>query len=395
MARPGTHQGRKLKILFLVLLLLGGFILFETSCFASCGGSPTGVSLERIRTSPQFNGEVFKNPVMGANRREVGTWGMIEGQFFGDQQRVPPGPLPVDFPDPTAMPERPADGLRAIWFGHSSVLIEIDGVRVFTDPVFSQRVSPFKHIGPQRFHPPPIPLEELPPIHAVVISHDHYDHLDQKTAEFLTKRGTTYFVPVGIGAHLRAWGVADEAIVELDWGQSRTIAGGRSSGEIAGAVDAPDGVTIHCTPAVHYSGRGLFNKDSTLWSSWTLVGPRHRLFYSGDTGYSEHFERIGAEFGPFDLTVIKVGSYDDTWNNIHMLPESAVQAHLDLNGKRMLGTHWATFDMAWHDWDEPIRRTAKAAREKEVELVTPRLGEKMDVGRPFENEDWWSPVNEQ
>lgn len=346
------------------------------ACMSSFGASPAGERQARIETSDMYSDGEFVNRPAVAMIKDGAFWAMTRRQLFGDEVRVPPGPLPVVRLDPADFAGPPRPGLRAIWFGHSSVLVEIAGKRVFTDPVFSERVSPFESLGPQRFFAPPLALEDLPQIDAVVISHDHYDHLDMRTVKHLAGKGTRFFVPLGIGAHLERWEVPAAQIVELEWWQSAKL----------------DGLEIVCTPAVHYSGRGLFGGNETLWSSWVLRGGGQRFFHSGDTGYAAHFAKIGERYGPFDLTSIKVGAYDWTWEDIHMNPEQAVQAHKDLRGRRLLPVHWATFNLAIHRWDEPIVRTRTAADEQGVDLVTPRPGEPVNAGGAFASAAWWQAV---
>jgi L-ascorbate metabolism protein UlaG (beta-lactamase superfamily) len=292
--------------------------------------------------------------------------------------RVPPAPLPVLAVDSAALASTPpASGLRAFWIGHASTYVELDGLRLLLDPVFAERVSPLP-VGPRRFHPPPIALADLPPIDAVLISHDHYDHLDMDTVRYLAQRGSRFFVPLGIGAHLERWGVPADRIEELEWWQQRTLGN----------------VQIVSTPTRHYSGRGLRDRSSTLWSSWSVIGPRHRFFYSGDTGYAKVFQDIGARLGPFDLAFIKIGAYGPgpAWADIHMPPEQAVQVQRDVRARRMVPVHWSTFNLAYHDWDEPIRRTVAEATRVGVEVVTPRLGEWVDADRPFQSTPWWEAV---
>jgi len=298
---------------------------------------------------------------------------MIRRELFGSEQRVPPYPLRTVHPNRDGFHSPVDPGLRAIWFGHATVLVELDGLRFFSDPILSDRASPFSSLGPERFFQPPLSLEELPPVDAVVISHDHYDHLDMNTVTFLARRGTIFFVPLGVGAHLESWGIAASQIVEMDWWESRSL----------GAVK------IHCTPAVHYSGRSLTNGNQTLWSSWSIIGPSHRFFHSGDSGFSEHFAEIGKRLGPFDMTSIKIGAYDVTWEGIHMSPEHAVDAHVALRGRIMLPVHWGTFNLAVHDWDEPILRAREAAKNRHVNLVTPGPGEIVDADKSFVSTEWW------
>jgi L-ascorbate metabolism protein UlaG (beta-lactamase superfamily) len=263
--------------------------------------------------------------------------------------------------------------LRAIWFGHSSVLVEIEGVRLMTDPVLSDVVSPVP-IGPKRMHPPPIELNDLAGIDAVLISHDHYDHLDMRTIQHLASQGTQFYVGLGIGAHLERWQVAPAQIHEMDWWESLEL----------------KNVQINCTPARHYSGRKR-QDNSTLWASWVVKGAQRSFYFSGDTGYAEHFRAIHARFGTTELNLIKIGAYGTppSWLDIHMDPESAIKADQDLGGGLLLPVHWATFNLSYHAWDEPILRTLRAAAAEHVQVVTPRVGEVVEVGQPFENVEWY------
>lgn len=361
-----------LSILLILLLLAGGV--------AGLGwwlsGNFSGERLARMQAFPQYKAGAFFNEERQAPQ-DLGL-NYLKRQFFGDEQRVPPGALPVMAIKPESLRAKPESGLRAAWLGHSSVLIEIDGQRLLMDPVLSARASPFQFFGPERFHPSPIPLARLNGIDAVLISHDHYDHLDEATIRHLARQGTKFFVPLGIGAHLESWGVSAGQMHELAWWES---------------VEFGD-LMITSTPNRHYSGRGFFDYKGTLWSSWAVVGPDHRLFYSGDSGYSKLFRNIGARFGPFDLGIIKIGSYGPgaSWTDIHMVPEYAIRVHQDIGGKKLLPVHWATFNLALHDWDEPIKRVLKAAEAENVNILTPKLGEVVDLDRPFTNTPWWESV---
>lgn len=356
--------------------LLGASALLLAAGCSSIGDTTPPSESAKAKASKQFDGEKFKNTIPPQPRPSGEIMSNLQGQFFGDQIRTPPGPIPVVPITADAFSDAP--GLRAWWLGHASVIVEIDGKRLLIDPMFSERASPFTFVGPKRFHPPPIALEQLPRIDAVLISHDHYDHLDMATVQFLGSKGTHFYVPLGIGGDLRYWGVPAAQVHELDWGESATIGD----------------VTLNSGPARHYSGRWLTDQNETLWGSWAIVGPRHRVFYAGDSGYSPHFKQIGERFGPFDLTIIKIGAYGPGvfWTEIHMPAELAVQAHVDVGGKRMLPVHWATFNMAHHDWNEPPEIALKAAREKNVDMVTPRVGEKVTVGQSFDSTTWWRDV---
>jgi len=341
------------------------------------GGEVTGDRLARARANPQYRDGAFANPLPPAGYRMVDVWNLVKGQFLGKEVRVPPAPIPIIAVDPTLKSTPPTAGLRAFWIGHASVYVEMEGVRFLIDPMFSDYASPFD-AGPKRFHPPPIELANLPPIDAVLITHDHYDHLDMRTIQQLARNGARFFVPLGIGAHLERWGVARARMVELEWWQEESL---RS-------------VRIVSTPSRHYSGRRLADRNATLWTSWSVIGTSHRFYVSGDTGYSDHFGTIGARFGPFDLSFIKIGAYGpgQPWLDIHMTAEDAVRAHRDVGARLMFPVHWGTFNLAFHDWDEPIRRAVAAAHAEKVRIVTPRIGEIVDVDKEFVSTPWWEAV---
>jgi L-ascorbate metabolism protein UlaG (beta-lactamase superfamily) len=225
-----------------------------------------------------------------------------------------------------------------------------------------------------------MPLADLPPIDAVVVSHDHYDHLDLPTVRALTRlTDAPFVVPLGVGAHLRRWGVPASRVVELDWDGALTLPG-------------PDGpLTITCVEARHFSGRGL-TRNTTQWSSWALAGPRHRVFFGGDTGFHDALVGIGERIGPFDLTLLPIGAYSDLWPDIHMTPEEAVRAHRALRGGLLLPVHWATFHLGFHTWSEPVERLRAAAAAAGVRCALPRPGQRIDATAPPVAADWWSEI---
>jgi L-ascorbate metabolism protein UlaG (beta-lactamase superfamily) len=356
------------------LAVAGWFVLSQPQF----GARMSGARLERAKANPQYRDGRFVNVQPEAPTGLAAMGDYLVRQFSGNEVREPPRPLPVMAVDKAALAAAPPpSGLRAFWIGHASTYVELDGLRLLLDPVFAERVSPLP-VGPRRFHPPPIALADLPAIDAVLISHDHYDHLDMDTVRHLAARGTRFFVPLGIGAHLELWGVPAAQIEELEWWQQGTLRG----------------VQIVCTPTRHYSGRSLRDRSATLWSSWSVIGPQHRIYYSGDTGYSTHFKEIGSRLGPFDMAFIKIGAYGpgQSWIDIHMPPEQSVQAHREVRARRMFPVHWSTFNLAYHDWDEPIRRAVAEARRTGVELVTPRIGEWVDAQREFASVPWWEAV---
>jgi L-ascorbate metabolism protein UlaG (beta-lactamase superfamily) len=261
------------------------------------------------------------------------------------------------------------------WLGHSTSLIRINNKTIMTDPILSKRASPFPFSGPKRIISKlPISAKNLPPIDAVLISHDHYDHLDFSTIKKIRHKTTKFFVPLGVAAHLRRWGVRQEQIVELDWWEEATF----------------DGLKFVCTPSRHFSGRSLNDRSKTLWCSWVVHAKDTRLFFSGDTGYGPHFKQIGKKYGPFDLTLMECGQYNELWGNIHMMPEQTLAAHQDLRGKRLLPIHWGVFVLSLHAWMDPIIRVKKAAESAHVDVVTPRLGEVVLIkSADYPKSAWW------
>ncbi|MFI5780294.1 MBL fold metallo-hydrolase [Nocardia sp. NPDC051570] len=299
----------------------------------------------------------------------------------------PLGAIPLATPE---VPER-AGALAVTWYGHASVLVEVDGYRILTDPVWSERVSPSPVVGPARLHPAPAPLSELPPVHAIVISHDHYDHLDRETVrELVRSQDAPFVVPIGIGAHLRKWRVPERRIVELDWGASYCL---------TGTGPGADDLVITCTEARHFSGRGLI-RNTTLWASWVIAGPTRRVYFGGDTGYTTAFAAIGATSGPFDLTLLPIGAYDVHWPDVHMNPEEAVRAHADVCGGEpgyglLVPIHWATFNLAFHGWSEPVQRLVTAAKAAGTTVAVPLPGQRIDVNALSPQVPWWEDVRRQ
>jgi len=297
--------------------------------------------------------------------------------LFGGERRVPRGPLPSHDPR-NAWAKRPRSGLRATWLGHSTVLLEIDGVRVLTDPVWGSRASPWQWAGPKRFQPVPVPVKALPPLDAVIISHDHYDHLDYTTIRALARRDVPFITSLGVGAHLEAWGVPAGRITELDWWESYEHP----------KVD----LTVTAAPSQHFSGRGLHSRDSTLWSSLVVRSRRHAVFFSGDTGLTNEYAAIRKRLGPFDLVMLEVGAFHPAWGHIHLGPQHALEAWELLGRSAFLPVHWGTFSLAMHAWDEPAETLLALAPKLDVPLVMPQLGEPVEPSRVERPDPWWRSV---
>lgn len=291
--------------------------------------------------------------------------------FHKPADTVPVGSIPVFELTRAQLEAAPDNTLYRL--GHSTLLLKMQGTFWLTDPVFSERASPFQWLGPKRFHDAPISIADLPPIKGVILSHDHYDHLDQAAILALADKVEHFVTPTGVGDHLIAWGIAAEKVHQRDWWQAVNIAG----------------IEFVATPAQHFSGRSLTDRDRTLWASWVILNQDQRIFFSGDSGYFKGFKEIGDKYGPFDLTLIETGAYDKQWPDVHMQPEESLQAHLDLRGKRLLPIHNGTFDLALHAWYEPFERIVTLAAQRGVKISTPQMGEAVDIAEAQAGQRWW------
>lgn len=359
---PFSHA----PLLFLFLALM-----------VSCSSGPAMLTnkdrMSAIKESPQWTGERFTNPL---ERHDGGFWTIL-GRFLfgGSDHQTPDQPLPVVKRSAGDFSARLENGLRVTWLGHSTVLIEMDGYRVLTDPVWSERVSPVSFAGPKRFFPPPLPLTDLPDIDAVILSHDHFDHLDEATIKALMKKVPLFVTPLGVGAYMEEWDVPPEKIRELDWWQSTQIGT----------------LTLTATPARHFSGRSLSTsaQNKTLWAGWSMATKKHRVFFSGDTGMFPEFKDIGDRLGPFDVTLMESGAYNEFWPDVHLGPEQAARAHELLRGKLFMPVHWGTFNLAMHGWTEPVERLWAISEKKDIRFVFPRPGESFDPKNPPTPTRWW------
>lgn len=326
--------------------------------------------LARKISSPRWRDGKFHNGLP-----EFTNFSQALSKMLTSKQTTPNSPIPTVSRKKPEFDTPPASGLRVTWIGHSSVLVEIEGHRFLTDPVWAERASPVSFAGPKRFFPAPLPLNEIPKLDAVVLSHDHYDHFCKDTLEFLARTGVPFIAPLGLGDRLEELGVHHSKITEADWWEEITIGS----------------IKLACVPARHFSGRTLWDRNTTLWCGWAFVGKTRRFYFSGDTGYFPGFKEIGQKYGPFDVAAIESAAYNSAWPDVHIGPEQAIQACLDVQGKLYLPIHWATFNLSTHSWTEPGERLIVRAQSLGVKVVLPKPGESVDPAsipdRLFKK--WW------
>lgn len=339
------------------------------------GAKYSGTYADRIRRSPNFKSGRFQNISQTTITKEYRSRTL---SYFTNGNKVPDWSIPVVKIEPGYF-NRQQDSLTKItWFGHSAALLEIDGKRIFLDPMLRSVTGPFPLLGSKRFNDTlPLPVDLLPQLDAVLISHDHYDHLDYESIVKLKDKAHMFYVPLGVGAHLRSWGIESDKITELDWWDNVSLGG----------------LTLVSTPARHFSGRGVLDTYSTLWCSWVIKGKKTTVFFGGDSGYDQTFKRIGDAYGPFDFTMLECGQYDTQWPEIHMMPEEVVQANIDLKGRLLMPIHWGAFKIALHPWDEPVERLLKKAKEMGVNVTTPIIGESVVLGKSEPTYVWWKQGN--
>lgn len=365
-----------LKWIVLFLVMFAASISIFLLYAARFGSRPSKEDQTRFEASAQYDKakRIFQNQDHEAfarmnNRMSIGT--MFKLQTQSVEESSPEFPLPSVKPDIQKFLEL-SPSVKAIWFGHSTLLFNIDGKTILVDPVFSNYASPFSFII-KRFQPPALSLAELPPIDYIVISHDHYDHLDINTIKHFVKSKTLFIVPLGVGSHLKGWGIDGARITELDWWQKHEASG----------------LSFIATPAQHFSGRSLTDRNKTLWSGWIFQNQSQKIFYSGDSGYGAHFKEIGSKYGPFDAAYIDIGQYNELWPEVHLPPEQALQAFLDVNARSLVPVHWGAFVLAKHSWYEPVERMSQLTAEKKIKFLTPQLGEPIAISPDTKTSQWW------
>lgn len=360
-------QHRSKRICFWLALIAGIAIVAYSSIFES----PPKIHSDRVMTSIYADGRfhnIHQSPELGFSD---GMKALFRNMTEKSAMSEPDEPFNVVTLTVEDLQQAPN---KSLWrLGHSTVLLKLDGKFWLTDPIFAERSAPFGLAAPKRFHQSPIALNELPPIEAVILSHDHYDHLDKETILALKEKAGVFVAPLGVGDRLINWGVPASKVRQLDWWEETKI----------------DSLRLIATPAQHYSGRSPFDGDSTLWASWVLISPHERIFFSGDSGYFDGFKQIGKRFGPFNITLIENGAYNEAWADVHMQPEQTVQAHIDLQGEWLVPIHNGTFDLALHAWTEPMERVTTVAAQRGISVSTPRFGERIDISAPSHEYAWW------
>ena len=363
-------------ITLLFALSVAAFVYFHPTF----GAKPDAASLKKIKQSPQFNGEVFENleptvlrPLQADNAERPSLLDWLSSVTNPPPGKQPSEPLPTEQADLNNTLDVLKNG-HFVWLGHSTVLMNLGGKTLLTDPVF-HRASPI-FLGGAPFAMQHTPTaKQMPALDAVLISHDHYDHLDYRAIQQLDAKTEHFYVPLGVKAHLQRWGVADDKITELDWHESTAL----------------EDLTFTLAPSRHFSGRNFTNRNSTLWGAWVIKSPILSVYFNGDSGFGKHFALNGEKYGPFDVAFMENGAYNENWAQIHMMPEESVQAAKIIGAKQVVPIHWAKFDLAYHSWKEPIERFLVEAERQNQAVITPKIGEVFNMTKP-PRQKWWETV---
>lgn len=366
--------GEFMKNIFLLLMPLG---VMSMGC-STFGSKPNAEKIEEYKSSQNFDAteEKFHNRrpklVEEMYKRNMSFGAVAKFLFTNVENARPPKLMPETKPDLEQFKNN-TDKFKAIWLGHTTLLLNIEGTTVLVDPVFSGSASPVSFTT-KRFQKTPLSLNELPQIDVVLISHDHYDHLDMDSIRFFKDKKTKFVTPLGVGSHIESWGVPNDRIVERDWWQDYQF----------------NNIKFTATPAQHFSGRGLFDRNRTLWASWVIKSENYNAYFSGDSGYDSHFADIGEKFGPFDIAFMETGQYSEKWPEVHMLPAQAVKAFNELKAKKYFPVHWGMFVLSEHTWNDPMKDLYQEAAKENVEILNPILGEIIDLDEPNQSQKWWN-----
>jgi L-ascorbate metabolism protein UlaG (beta-lactamase superfamily) len=352
----------------LVALSLAVFLFMQQPQF---GQNPSGKRLERIQKSPHYQKEAFQNLNLTPELAEGATyWDLIKAYIPKVENQEPSRPLPSVKTD---LKNIQSDKPIVVWFGHSSYFMRIEGKNILVDPVFSGHASPVSFFGKNYAGSNVYSVDDFPELDLLVISHDHYDHLDYETIKKLQPKVKKVITSLGVGSHLERWGYNEAQITELDWWEKTSL-------------DSTFALTA--APARHFSGRG-FKRMQTLWSSFILKTPNYNIYLGGDSGYDTHFKEIGEKYGPFDLAILECGQYNEFWKYIHLMPEETAQVAVELKAKVLLPVHWGKFTLGLHSWTDPIERVVKKAKELNQAITTPMIGEKVEINGTYPTKEWW------
>ncbi len=364
----------KIMIIFLLIIaaLAAGIYLFMQQ--KAFGKNPTGKRLERIEKSPNYKNGQFENlsytAIMSDDASFFGTF----ISFLNKPKNTEPV---VTLPSvKTDLKNLLADKPTIIWFGHSSYLIKVKDLIILVDPVLSGYASPVSFFGKSFKGSDVYNVDDFPSIDILLLSHDHYDHLDYETITKLSPKIKKIYTGLGVGEHLEHWGISPEIITEFDWWEGAKVS---------------DNIELTATPARHFSGRS-FTRAKTLWTSFALKINGYNIFIGGDSGYDAHFKAIGDKYGPFDIALLESGQYNKDWPNIHMQPEETATAAFDLKAKVLMPVHWAKFSLALHPWTEPIERVTKSAQEKNLRITIPQIGEVIVLDSIYPQKEWWAEL---
>lgn len=363
-----------LTILSLIaIIIIIGIVFINTS--PQFGGKASEADLKKYAQSGHFEDGIFVNEIPTSMDMSFSSILSTTIDFIkGVKNGRPSTELPLEKIDSLSIAENKIKP-RLIWFGHSAFLLQIDNKNILIDPMLGEVPAPHPMLGGKRYQKElPIEIEKLPEIDAIIISHDHYDHLDYGSIQKLKEKTKEFYVPLGVGAHFKAWGVNEKNIHEMNWWDETKL----------------DSITLAFTPSRHFSGRGLSDRSKTLWGSWVIKGKEQNIYFSGDGGYGPHFKEIGNKYGPFDFAMMECGQYNEKWHDIHMMPEETAQATIDVNAKQMMPIHWGSFTLALHSWTDPVERVSKKLKELNQEYVIPKVGESIWLENiSIENSNWW------
>lgn len=358
----------------LIILLMVSVVIF-VNIAPQIGQAPEGADLQRIQQSSNYGEDGFVNLIETYQASFWKSMKTLPDMFFKANLN-PSESLPVKYDDGN---EDEIDTVSYVtWYGHSAFLIEMDGQRILIDPMLGEFAAPIS-LGANRYaNDEEVPLNEIGDIDILILSHDHYDHLDYATIMELKGKVGHYYTALGVGSHLKSWGIPESKITELDWWEK--------------AETGP--ITLVATPSRHFSGRGLTDNCATQWASWVISGQHQNLYFSGDGGYGDHFKEIGEKYGPFDFAMMECGQYNEAWPDIHLMPEKSVQAGMEVKANLLMPIHWGAFTLGVHEWTEPVNRFTAEAKSLGVPVVHPYIGERFGVGVDYPRERWWENIKD-